>query len=92
MMFKYEIRYIFTHIWRCSPVTSWGFPEPAPQSGQKEDTGETLADQTDASLCAPHWVKYPGVRSKKESNMENTKALAELVDNKMAAHYELNLT
>ncbi|CAL8349505.1 unnamed protein product [Gadus morhua 'NCC'] len=60
----------------------------SPHSQDKRRTLETMADQI-VTLCAT-LGEYPGVRYKKESNMENTKALAELVDNKLAAHYELD--
>uniref|UniRef100_A0A8C5ATE9 Syntaxin binding protein 3 n=1 Tax=Gadus morhua TaxID=8049 RepID=A0A8C5ATE9_GADMO len=60
----------------------------SPHSQDKRRTLETMADQI-VTLCAT-LGEYPGVRYKKESNMENTKALAELVDNKLSAHYELD--
>uniref|UniRef100_A0A8C5ESJ7 Syntaxin binding protein 3 n=1 Tax=Gouania willdenowi TaxID=441366 RepID=A0A8C5ESJ7_GOUWI len=57
----------------------------SPHSQDKKKTLETLADQL-VSLCAT-LDEYPGVRYK---NMENAKILAELVDNKLAKHYELD--
>ncbi|RVE73602.1 hypothetical protein OJAV_G00033040 [Oryzias javanicus] len=60
----------------------------SPHSQDKRSTLETLADQI-VTLCAT-LDEYPGVRYKKESNMENAKTLAELVDNKLAKHYELD--
>ncbi|CAL8306280.1 unnamed protein product [Lota lota] len=60
----------------------------SPHSQDKRKTMETLADQI-VTLCAT-LGEYPGVRYKKESNTENTMALAALVDNKLAAHYELD--
>uniref|UniRef100_A0A3P9K9H4 Syntaxin binding protein 3 n=1 Tax=Oryzias latipes TaxID=8090 RepID=A0A3P9K9H4_ORYLA len=60
----------------------------SPHSQDKMSTLETLADQI-VTLCAT-LDEYPGVRYKKESNMENAKTLAELVDNKLAKHYELD--
>uniref|UniRef100_A0A7N8YJQ1 Syntaxin binding protein 3 n=1 Tax=Mastacembelus armatus TaxID=205130 RepID=A0A7N8YJQ1_9TELE len=50
-------------------------------------TLETLADQL-VTICAT-LDEYPGVRYKNK-NMENAKTLAELVDNKLARHYELD--
>uniref|UniRef100_A0A8C5CWQ6 Syntaxin binding protein 3 n=1 Tax=Gadus morhua TaxID=8049 RepID=A0A8C5CWQ6_GADMO len=58
----------------------------SPHSQDKRRTLETMADQI-VTLCAT-LGEYPGVRYK--NNMENTKALAELVDNKLSAHYELD--
>ncbi|KAM7409226.1 hypothetical protein PAMA_000946 [Pampus argenteus] len=60
----------------------------SPKSQDKKKTLETLADQL-VTLCAT-LDEYPGVRYKKDSNMENAKTLAELVDNKLARHYELD--
>uniref|UniRef100_A0A8C8DP08 Syntaxin binding protein 3 n=1 Tax=Oryzias sinensis TaxID=183150 RepID=A0A8C8DP08_9TELE len=60
----------------------------SPHSQDKMSTLETLADQI-VTLCAT-LDEYPGVRYKKESNMENAKTLAELVDDKLAKHYELD--
>uniref|UniRef100_A0A671TPB1 Syntaxin binding protein 3 n=1 Tax=Sparus aurata TaxID=8175 RepID=A0A671TPB1_SPAAU len=60
----------------------------SPNSQDKKKTLETLADQL-VTLCAT-LDEYPGVRYKKDSNMENAKALAELVDDKLARHYELD--
>ncbi|KAG7268170.1 hypothetical protein CRUP_025414 [Coryphaenoides rupestris] len=59
----------------------------SPQSQDKRKTMETLADQI-VTLCAT-LGEYPGVRYKTDGSMGNTKALAELVDNKLARHYEL---
>lgn len=58
------------------------------QSQDKKKTLETLADQL-VTLCAT-LDEYPGVRYKKDGNMENAKILAEFVDNKLARHYELD--
>uniref|UniRef100_A0AAQ5XU57 Syntaxin binding protein 3 n=1 Tax=Amphiprion ocellaris TaxID=80972 RepID=A0AAQ5XU57_AMPOC len=55
---------------------------------KKKKTLETLADQL-VTLCAT-LDEYPGVRYKKDSNMVNAKTLAELVDNKLARHYEMD--
>ncbi|XP_068581157.1 syntaxin-binding protein 3 [Cebidichthys violaceus] len=60
----------------------------SPNSQDKQKTLETLADQL-VTLCAT-LDEYPGVRYKKDSNMENAKTLAELVDNKLAKHYKLD--
>ncbi|XP_076010629.1 syntaxin-binding protein 3 [Genypterus blacodes] len=60
----------------------------SPHSQDKKKTLETLANQL-VTLCAT-LDEYPGVRYKKEGNMENAKDLAELVDNKLARHYELD--
>ncbi|KAG7242285.1 hypothetical protein INR49_023960 [Caranx melampygus] len=60
----------------------------SPNNPDKKKTLETLADQL-VTLCAT-LDEYPGVRYKKDSNMENAKVLAELVDNKLARHYELD--
>ncbi|KAM4628801.1 syntaxin-binding protein 3 [Polymixia lowei] len=60
----------------------------SPHSQDKRKTMETLADQI-VTLCAT-LDEYPGVRYKKDNNMENAKYLAELVDNKLARHYELD--
>ncbi|XP_013880450.1 syntaxin-binding protein 3 [Austrofundulus limnaeus] len=60
----------------------------SPHSRDKRKTLETLADQI-VTICAT-LDEYPGVRYKKDSNMENAKILAELVDNKLARHYELD--
>ncbi|TNM88188.1 hypothetical protein fugu_006409 [Takifugu bimaculatus] len=60
----------------------------SPKSQDKQKTLEELADQL-VTLCAT-LDEYPGVRYKKESNMENTKIFAELVDKKLARHYELD--
>uniref|UniRef100_A0A7N8YLJ4 Syntaxin binding protein 3 n=1 Tax=Mastacembelus armatus TaxID=205130 RepID=A0A7N8YLJ4_9TELE len=58
-----------------------------PNSLDKMKTLETLADQL-VTICAT-LDEYPGVRYKNK-NMENAKTLAELVDNKLARHYELD--
>ncbi|XP_072245104.1 syntaxin-binding protein 3 [Leuresthes tenuis] len=60
----------------------------SPHSQDKKKTLETLAEQL-VTLCAT-LDEYPGVRYKKDSNMENAKTLAELVDYKLAKHYELD--
>ncbi|XP_010786535.1 syntaxin-binding protein 3-like isoform X1 [Notothenia coriiceps] len=60
----------------------------SPNSQDKMNTLETMADQL-VSLCAT-LDEYPGVRYKKDANMENAKTLAELVDDKLAKHYELD--
>ncbi|XP_056132096.1 syntaxin-binding protein 3 isoform X2 [Lampris incognitus] len=57
-------------------------------SQDKNSTMETLADQI-VTLCAT-LDEYPGVRYKKDSNMENAKYLAQLVDSKLARHFELD--
>uniref|UniRef100_A0A672I712 Syntaxin binding protein 3 n=1 Tax=Salarias fasciatus TaxID=181472 RepID=A0A672I712_SALFA len=60
----------------------------SPNSQDKKKTLETLADQL-VTLCAT-LDEYPGVRYKKDNNMENAKILAELVDNKLARYFELD--
>ncbi|CAJ1061144.1 syntaxin-binding protein 3 [Xyrichtys novacula] len=60
----------------------------SPKSQDKRKTLETLADQL-VTLCAT-LDEYPGVRYKKDGNMENAKILAELVDTKLASHYEMD--
>uniref|UniRef100_A0A673CRG2 Syntaxin binding protein 3 n=1 Tax=Sphaeramia orbicularis TaxID=375764 RepID=A0A673CRG2_9TELE len=60
----------------------------SPNSPDKKATMDTLADQL-VTLCAT-LDEYPGVRYKKDSNMENAKILAELVDAKLAKHYEMD--
>ncbi|KAG8003214.1 Syntaxin-binding protein 3 [Nibea albiflora] len=60
----------------------------SPNSQDKKRTLETLADQL-VTLCAT-LDEYPGVRYKKDSNMENAKTFAELVDEKLARHYKLD--
>ncbi|XP_068446085.1 syntaxin-binding protein 3 [Clinocottus analis] len=60
----------------------------SPHSQDKKKTLETLADQL-VTLCAT-LDENPGVRYKKDSNMENAQTFAELVDNKLAKHYELD--
>ncbi|XP_037326024.2 syntaxin-binding protein 3 [Pungitius pungitius] len=59
----------------------------SPYSRDKTKTLEMLADQL-VTLCAT-LDEYPGIRYKKDNNTENAKAFAELVDNKLAKHYEL---
>ncbi|KAK3518805.1 hypothetical protein QTP70_014889 [Hemibagrus guttatus] len=49
---------------------------------------EDIAEQI-VSLCAT-LDEYPGVRYRKDSVMDYAKLLAELVDNKLAHHYELD--
>uniref|UniRef100_A0A8C5F028 Syntaxin binding protein 3 n=1 Tax=Gouania willdenowi TaxID=441366 RepID=A0A8C5F028_GOUWI len=93
--------YCGKHIRICKEINIWFMPQEAqvftcdnpgafqsiysPHSQDKKKTLETLADQL-VSLCAT-LDEYPGVRYK---NMENAKILAELVDNKLAKHYELD--
>ncbi|MED6260047.1 hypothetical protein ATANTOWER_031256 [Ataeniobius toweri] len=60
----------------------------SPRSQDKRKTLEKLADQL-VTLCAT-LNEFPGVRYKKDSNMVNAKTLAELVDNKLSRHYELD--
>uniref|UniRef100_A0A8C2ZR06 Syntaxin binding protein 3 n=1 Tax=Cyclopterus lumpus TaxID=8103 RepID=A0A8C2ZR06_CYCLU len=60
----------------------------SPNSQDKKKTLETLADQL-VTLCAT-LDENPGVRYKKDSNMLNAQTLAELVDNKLAQHYQLD--
>ncbi|MEQ2270532.1 hypothetical protein XENORESO_021965, partial [Xenotaenia resolanae] len=60
----------------------------SPRSQDKRKTLEKLADQL-ITLCAT-LNEFPGVRYKKDSNMVNAKTLAELVDNKLSRHYELD--
>uniref|UniRef100_W5K094 Syntaxin binding protein 3 n=1 Tax=Astyanax mexicanus TaxID=7994 RepID=W5K094_ASTMX len=60
----------------------------SPQSTERGQTLETFADQL-VTLCAT-LDEYPGVRYKKDSQLDYTKVLAELVDNKLAQHYELD--
>ncbi|XP_016886765.1 syntaxin-binding protein 3 isoform X2 [Cynoglossus semilaevis] len=60
----------------------------SPHSQDKKKTLETLADQL-VTLCAT-LDENPGIRYKKDSNMENAKTLAELVDKKLTRHYELD--
>ncbi|XP_029285884.1 syntaxin-binding protein 3 [Cottoperca gobio] len=60
----------------------------SPNSQDKKKTLETIADQL-VTLCAT-LDEYPGVRYKKDSNIENAKTLAELVDEKLAKHYDLD--
>ncbi|TDH08854.1 hypothetical protein EPR50_G00102140 [Perca flavescens] len=58
----------------------------SPKSQDKKKTLETLSDQL-VTLCAT-LDEYPGVRYK--NNMVNAKTLAELVDKKLAKHYDLD--
>ncbi|KAI3368518.1 hypothetical protein L3Q82_025526, partial [Scortum barcoo] len=60
----------------------------SPKSQDKKKTLEILADQL-VTLCAT-LDEYPGVRYKKDSNVENAKILAELVDSKLATHYDMD--
>ncbi|XP_017275872.1 syntaxin-binding protein 3 [Kryptolebias marmoratus] len=60
----------------------------SPHSQDKRKTLENLADQI-VTLCAT-LDEYPGVRYKKDSSKGNAKTLAELVDKKLARHYELD--
>uniref|UniRef100_A0A669EBU4 Syntaxin binding protein 3 n=1 Tax=Oreochromis niloticus TaxID=8128 RepID=A0A669EBU4_ORENI len=60
----------------------------SPKSQDKMKTLETLANQL-VTLCAT-LDEYPGIRYKKDGNMENAKVLAEMVDRKLAAHYQLD--
>uniref|UniRef100_A0A8C5ETB0 Syntaxin binding protein 3 n=1 Tax=Gouania willdenowi TaxID=441366 RepID=A0A8C5ETB0_GOUWI len=96
--------YCGKHIRICKEINIWFMPQEAqvftcdnpgafqsiysPHSQDKKKTLETLADQL-VSLCAT-LDEYPGVRYKKDNSMENAKILAELVDNKLAKHYELD--
>ncbi|XP_016340061.1 syntaxin-binding protein 3-like isoform X1 [Sinocyclocheilus anshuiensis] len=59
-----------------------------PNSQDRDQTLETIADQI-VTLCAT-LDEYPGVRFKKDLNLNYGKKLAELVDNKLARHYELD--
>ncbi|XP_015248792.1 PREDICTED: syntaxin-binding protein 3 [Cyprinodon variegatus] len=60
----------------------------SPHSQEKRKTLETLADQL-VTLCAT-LNENPGVRYKKDDKMVNAKTLAELVDDKLSKHYELD--
>ncbi|XP_004562146.2 syntaxin-binding protein 3 [Maylandia zebra] len=60
----------------------------SPKSQDKTKTLETLAGQL-VTLCAT-LDEYPGIRYKKDGNMENAKLLAELVDRKLDTHYQLD--
>uniref|UniRef100_UPI0037E792E1 syntaxin-binding protein 3 n=1 Tax=Semicossyphus pulcher TaxID=241346 RepID=UPI0037E792E1 len=60
----------------------------SPKSQDKKKTLEILADQL-VTLCAT-LDENPGVRYKKDSNMENAKTLAELVDAKLTGHYNMD--
>uniref|UniRef100_A0A8C6VVC7 Syntaxin binding protein 3 n=1 Tax=Nothobranchius furzeri TaxID=105023 RepID=A0A8C6VVC7_NOTFU len=60
----------------------------SPHSSDKRKTLETLAEQL-VTLCAT-LDEYPGVRYKRDGNMENAKTLAEMVDTRLARHYELD--
>uniref|UniRef100_A0A672TAB6 Syntaxin-binding protein 3-like n=1 Tax=Sinocyclocheilus grahami TaxID=75366 RepID=A0A672TAB6_SINGR len=53
-----------------------------------DQTLETIANQI-VTLCAT-LDEYPGVRYKKDSALDYGNKLAELVDNKLARHYELD--
>uniref|UniRef100_A0A8C6UZX0 Syntaxin binding protein 3 n=1 Tax=Neogobius melanostomus TaxID=47308 RepID=A0A8C6UZX0_9GOBI len=57
-------------------------------SQDRRKTLESLADQL-VTLCAT-LDEYPGVRYKKDGNMENAETLAKLVDDKLSIHYELD--
>ncbi|XP_052397609.1 syntaxin-binding protein 3 isoform X1 [Carassius gibelio] len=57
-----------------------------PNSQDRDQTLETIANQI-VTLCAT-LEEYPGVRYKKDSALASK--LAELVDNKLAQHYELD--
>ncbi|XP_050952736.1 syntaxin-binding protein 3 [Labeo rohita] len=59
-----------------------------PNSRDKDQTLEMIADQI-VTLCAT-LEEYPGVRYKKDSDLNYGKKLAELVDNKLARHYDLD--
>ncbi|XP_067227155.1 syntaxin-binding protein 3 isoform X2 [Chanodichthys erythropterus] len=59
-----------------------------PNSQDRDQTLEMIADQI-VTLCAT-LDEYPGVRYKKDSALGYGKQLAELVDNKLARHYELD--
>uniref|UniRef100_A0A673IDD5 Syntaxin-binding protein 3-like n=1 Tax=Sinocyclocheilus rhinocerous TaxID=307959 RepID=A0A673IDD5_9TELE len=54
----------------------------------RDQTLETIANQI-VTLCAT-LDEYPGVRYKKDSALDYGNKLAELVDNKLARHYELD--
>ncbi|TRZ00550.1 hypothetical protein DNTS_008544 [Danionella cerebrum] len=58
------------------------------QSLDKEQTLESIADQI-VTLCAT-LEEYPGVRFKKDTAHDYGKKLAELVDNKLARHYDMD--
>ncbi|XP_061681588.1 syntaxin-binding protein 3 isoform X2 [Syngnathoides biaculeatus] len=60
----------------------------SPYSQDRKKTLGMLADQL-VTLCAT-LDEYPGVRYKKDPNMEYAKILAELVDNKLSRHYEMD--
>uniref|UniRef100_A0A1A8FNT7 Syntaxin binding protein 3 n=1 Tax=Nothobranchius korthausae TaxID=1143690 RepID=A0A1A8FNT7_9TELE len=60
----------------------------SPHSSDKRKTLETLAEQL-VTLCAT-LDEYPGVRYKRDGNTENAKTLAEMVDTRLARHYELD--
>uniref|UniRef100_A0A8C2D8Y1 Syntaxin binding protein 3 n=1 Tax=Cyprinus carpio TaxID=7962 RepID=A0A8C2D8Y1_CYPCA len=61
----------------------------SPNSKDRDQTLEMIADQI-VTLCAT-LDEYPGVRFKKYNpNLNYGKKLAELVDNKLARHYELD--
>ncbi|KAM8882971.1 syntaxin-binding protein 3 [Synchiropus picturatus] len=60
----------------------------SPHSTHKSHALETLADQL-VTLCAT-LDEYPGVRYRKDGGTDNARVLAELVDNKLKRHYELD--
>ncbi|KAI5609208.1 syntaxin-binding protein 3 [Silurus asotus] len=60
----------------------------SPNSQDRGTTFESIADQI-VSLCAT-LDEYPGVRYRKDSGLDYAKMLAELVDQKLARHYELD--
>ncbi|KAG9351137.1 hypothetical protein JZ751_025027 [Albula glossodonta] len=60
----------------------------SPHSQDKDQVLQKLADQI-VTLCAT-LEENPGVRYKKESTLDNGKRLAELVDKKLADHYEID--
>ncbi|XP_077440803.1 syntaxin-binding protein 3 isoform X4 [Vanacampus margaritifer] len=60
----------------------------SPNSQDRRKTLETLADQL-VTLCAT-LDECPGVRYKRDTNMEYAKTLAELVDNKLSRYYEMD--
>lgn len=74
-------------------VFSCGKPEAFKSiySSNSQDRGltvESIADQI-VSVCAT-LDEYPGVRYRKDSVSDYAKLLAELVDNKLGRHYELD--
>ncbi|XP_077060739.1 syntaxin-binding protein 3 [Siphateles boraxobius] len=60
----------------------------SPNSPDRDQTLEMIANQI-VTLCAT-LDEYPGVRYKKDSALGYGKQLAELVDDKLARHYELD--